>query len=65
MALPKASDFDGPVKNPPVSGPAVDKIASRKEDNNGPRFAESDFDASFDTLIERVRAGTRRVLQAD
>lgn len=65
MALPKASDFEGPVRNPPVTGPIADKIAKRKEDNNNKRFSEEELDANFAALKERVADGTKRLLEAE
>ncbi|MBX3579888.1 MAG: hypothetical protein KF723_22020 [Rhizobiaceae bacterium] len=62
MPLPKASDFDGPVANPPLSGPAVDALRNRKEPDNALRFTEEEFDRNFEAMKGRMREATKRFL---
>lgn len=63
MPLPKASDLDLPIKNPEISGPMVDFLKNRKEKTFAPRFSEEEFEKNWEELGERIRAGTKRILQ--
>jgi hypothetical protein len=65
MPLPKASELDLPIRNPELSGPAIDWLQSRRETDGEiqepPNFDE-ELDRNWLALRDRVTAGMKRFL---
>jgi hypothetical protein len=62
MPLPSPEELGLPIRNPVVSGPGVDMLNRRKEDNNNDRFTVEKYRANFNALKDSVLASLRQII---
>lgn len=54
--------LDLPIRNPPMSGPAVDRLENRKEPGTLDVFTEAEYDAQWSKVREGVIVGMKRLV---
>jgi hypothetical protein len=62
--MPVSNDLDLPISYVPISGPAVDALDRRKENNSNPRIAATELRQSFNTVKDELFAGMAALAQA-
>ena len=62
--MPVSNDLDLPISYVPISGPAVDALDRRKEDNSNPRIAATELRQSFNTVKDELFAGMAALAEA-
>lgn len=62
MPLPKAEELGLPIKNPPISGPAVDMLENRKEENNNKPFSAEKLSANFEAIRDDLMTRLKQII---
>jgi hypothetical protein len=62
--MPVSNDLNLPISYVPISGPAVDALDRRKENNSNPRIAATELRESFNTVKDELFAGMAALAQA-
>ena len=60
--MPIENDLGLPIEPVKVSGPAVDMLSSRKEDNNNERVSAKQFRESFKEVRDALSKGLRQII---
>jgi len=60
--MPVTSNLELPIKFVPVSGPGVDALESRKENNNNKKITASGLRASYEKVRKGLIAGLQDLI---
>ena len=64
MADYSHEDLHLPIRNPPISGPGVDSLKRRKEDNNNERFTAEKLRNNFAAIRDSLLASLKSITQS-
>jgi len=62
--MPVADDLDTPIRYVKITGPAVDALQNRKEDNNNPRVSAAILRRTFHSVKDGIVAGLASLVAA-
>ncbi len=60
--MPVTDNLELPIKFVPVSGPGVDALESRKENNNNTKVTASGLRASYNKVKEGLNVGLKALI---
>ena len=62
--MPISGELDLPIKHLPITGPAVDALAARRENSSNPRIAATELRDSYDAVKDELFAGIAALVRA-
>jgi hypothetical protein len=62
--MPVTDNLELPIKFVPISGPGVDALESRKENNNNTKVKASELRESYEKVKAGLNAGLKMLISA-